>query len=78
LGIVAFIASHGVLTIGLGPLIRPAAAVSAAAFLAHAGNEAASLRFTIPPLVDVPPRRAAHDGECALPFVVGLKPFIVR
>jgi uncharacterized membrane protein YjjP (DUF1212 family) len=86
-GHVAYIASHAVLTIGLGLLIRPAAVdlwvyaalgalvgamkiwteryvltgyllavvaaavVSAVAFLAHGGNEAASLRLTIPPLV---------------------------
>jgi uncharacterized membrane protein YjjP (DUF1212 family) len=86
-GRLAFIASHGVLTVGLGLLIRPAAVdlwvyavlgalvgalriwahrfvltgyllavvaagiVSAVAFLAHGGNEAASLRLTIPPLV---------------------------
>jgi uncharacterized membrane protein YjjP (DUF1212 family) len=86
-GAVAFIASHAVLTVGIGLLIRPAAVdlsvyfglgllvgalklwaqrfvltgyllavvaaavVSAVAFLAHGGNEAASLRLTIPPLV---------------------------
>jgi uncharacterized membrane protein YjjP (DUF1212 family) len=86
-GTVAFIASHGVLTVGLGLLIHPAAVdlwvyvglgalvgamkawsmghnaggyllpivaaalVSAIAFLAHGGNDAASLRLTIPPLV---------------------------
>jgi uncharacterized membrane protein YjjP (DUF1212 family) len=86
-GTAAFIASHGVLTVGLGLLIHPAAVdlwvyvalgllvgslkawtdrhgsggfllpivaaaiVSAVAFLAHGGNEAASLRLTIPPLV---------------------------
>jgi uncharacterized membrane protein YjjP (DUF1212 family) len=86
-GAVAYIASHGVLTIGLALLIHPATAdlwvyaalgvlvgamkvwsdrfanggyllpivaaavVSAIAFLAHGGNEAASLRLTIPPLV---------------------------
>jgi uncharacterized membrane protein YjjP (DUF1212 family) len=86
-GHLASIASHAVLTVGLGLLIRPAAVdlwvylglgalvgalkiwaeryvltgyllavvaaavVSAVAFLAHGGNEAASLRLTIPPLV---------------------------
>jgi uncharacterized membrane protein YjjP (DUF1212 family) len=86
-GTVAYIASHGVLTLGLGLLIHPAAVdlwvyvglgvlvgamkawsagrnaggyllpivaaalVSAIAFLAHGGNDAASLRLTIPPLV---------------------------
>jgi uncharacterized membrane protein YjjP (DUF1212 family) len=86
-GTVAYIASHGVLTVGLGLLIHPAAVdlwvyaalgvlvgamkawgarfgwggyllpivaaavVSAIAFLAHGGNDAASLRLTIPPLV---------------------------
>jgi uncharacterized membrane protein YjjP (DUF1212 family) len=86
-GTAAYIASHAVLTLGLGLVIRPApvdlwvylllgglvgamkawgrrystggyllpvvaaAMVSAIAFLAHDGNEAASLRLTIPPLV---------------------------
>jgi uncharacterized membrane protein YjjP (DUF1212 family) len=86
-GTAAFVASHGVLTVGLGLVIHPAAVdlwvyaalgvlvglmkawterhggggfllpivaaavVSAVAFLAHGGNEAASLRLTIPPLV---------------------------
>jgi uncharacterized membrane protein YjjP (DUF1212 family) len=86
-GTVAYIASHGVLTIGLAFLIHPAAVdlwvyfalgclvgamkawgerfttggyllpivaaavVSAIGFLIHGGNEAASLRLTIPPLV---------------------------
>lgn len=83
----AVVASHGVLTVGLGLVIHPApvdlwvyaalgvlvgcmrvwadrfagggfllplvaaAVVSAIAFLTHGGNEAASLRLTIPPLV---------------------------
>jgi uncharacterized membrane protein YjjP (DUF1212 family) len=86
-GLAANIASHAVLTVGLGLVIRPApidlwvyaalgamvgalrslatrfgssgyflavvsaSLVSAVAFLAHGGNEAASLRLTIPPLV---------------------------
>jgi uncharacterized membrane protein YjjP (DUF1212 family)/uncharacterized membrane protein YjjB (DUF3815 family) len=87
-GTLAFVASHAVLTLGLGLVIRPApvdlalylllgalvgamsawvlgrggsggyllplvaaALVSAIAFVAHGGNEAASLRLTIPPLV---------------------------
>jgi uncharacterized membrane protein YjjP (DUF1212 family) len=86
-GAIAHIASHAVLTLGLGLVIHPAAVdlwvylalgalvgalkvwaaryqtggyllavtcaalISAIAFLAHGGNEAASLRLTIPPLV---------------------------
>ena len=86
-GPAAFIASHAVLTVGLGLVINPApvdlsvytalgalvgamkifaqrfvpagyllavvaaAVVSAIAFLAHGGDDAASLRLTIPPLV---------------------------
>jgi uncharacterized membrane protein YjjP (DUF1212 family) len=86
-GTAAYVASHGVLTLGIGLLIRPAtedlwvyvalgllvgamkawvrryetggyllavvaaALVSAIAFLAHGGDDAASLRLTIPPLV---------------------------
>lgn len=87
-GIAVMIVAHGVLTVGLGLVIRPAPAdlwiyaalgllvgglsvaaarsslaggyllpvfaaalVSAIAFLAHGGNDAASLRLTIPPLV---------------------------
>ena len=86
-GPAAFIASHAVLTVGLGLVIHPApvdlsvytalgalvgamklfaqrfasagyllavvaaAVVSAIAFLAHGGDDAASLRLTIPPLV---------------------------
>jgi hypothetical protein len=51
-GTVAYIASHGVLTIGLGLVIHPAAVdLAALAFLAQGGDEAASLRLTIPPLV---------------------------
>jgi uncharacterized membrane protein YjjP (DUF1212 family) len=86
-GTLAYIVAHGVLTLGLGLVIKPApvdlwayfalgclvgamkawaarltpggyllpiiaaALVSAIAFLAHGGNDAASLRLTIPPLV---------------------------
>jgi uncharacterized membrane protein YjjP (DUF1212 family) len=86
-GLVAYVASHAVLTIGIGLLIRPApvelwayaalgllvgamkawaaryaaggyllavvsaALVAAIAFLAQGGDDAASLRLTIPPLV---------------------------
>jgi uncharacterized membrane protein YjjP (DUF1212 family) len=86
-GTVAYVASHGVLTIGIGLLVHPAAVdlwvygalgllvgamkvwagrfastgyllavvaaavISAIAFLAHGGDDAASLRLTIPPLV---------------------------
>ena len=86
-GTVPYVISHGVLTVGLGLVINPAAVdlwvyavlgivvgamkvwasrfgtggyllpvvaaalISAIAFLAHGGNDAASLRLTIPPLV---------------------------
>jgi uncharacterized membrane protein YjjP (DUF1212 family) len=117
-GTAAYVISHGVLTVGLGLVIRPAAVdlwvyaalgaavgalkawtarfgtggyllpivaaalVSAVAFLAHGGNDAASLRLTIPPLVTFLPgallTMAAVDlalGETvtgATRFVAGL------